>query len=60
MRDIEDVKQDLEEAIEQLDVEETEVRLHSMERDSLAREVANLTEELKWAESKKKKYRVAK
>jgi|TARA_R110002095_G_C4251583_1_gene240185 putative NADPH-quinone reductase len=53
MRDIEDVKQDLEEAIEQLDVEETEVRLHSMERDSLAREVANLTEELKWAESKK-------
>jgi len=37
--------------MEQLDIEETEVRVHSMERNSLAREVAKLTEELKWAES---------
>jgi hypothetical protein len=54
MRDTEDIKQELEEALEQFEIEETEVHIHSMERDSLGREVTKLTEELEWAESKKK------
>jgi hypothetical protein len=50
MRNIKDVKQDLEEAMAQLEIEETEVRFHSMERDSLGREVTKLIEELKLAQ----------